>query len=72
MESMVLVDQFDQVICKLEGEATTGSWQTLELGERQHVIGLKANMCDRFIRGIGFFLWKPGMGLPNYVRDRDE
>ena len=41
----------------------TGDWETLELGPGEQVIGIKANMCERFCRGIGFFLWKPGMGI---------
>ena len=68
MEAMVLVDQHDSLICRFAGEAVTGSWVTLELAHEEHVIGVKANMCDRYVRGIGFFLWKPGMGLPNFVR----
>ena len=67
MEAMVLVDQNDQLICRFMGEVVTGSWVTLELGPREHVIGIKANMCDRYVRGIGFFLWRAGMGLPSYV-----
>ena len=69
MEAMVLVDQNDQLITRFSGESITGSWVSLELKEGEHIIGLKANMCDRFVRGIGFFLWRPCMGLPNYVRE---
>ena len=51
------------------GEAVSGKWQTLVLGKGEQIIKVKANMCDRYVRGIGFFLWKNGMGLPNYTRD---
>ena len=69
MEAMVLVDQNDKVICRFAGDTVTGTWVTLELEPNEHVIAVKANMCDRFCRGIGFFLWKPGMGLPHYPRN---
>ena len=69
---MVLVDQYEQMICRFSGEQVTGSWMTLELKEGEQVIGVKANLCDRYVRGIGFFLWKPGMGLPHYQRDPEE
>ena len=36
----------------------------MELGPLEHIIGVKANMCDKYIRGIGFFTWKLGMGVP--------
>lgn len=66
MEAMVLVDQHDNLICRFTGDTVTGQWLTLDLGPKEHVIGLKANMCERYVRGLGFFLWKPGMGLPSY------
>lgn len=69
MEAMVLVDQNDKLICRFAGENVTGSWVTMELGPEEQVIGVKANSCDRYVRGIGFFLWKPGMGLPDYVEN---
>ena len=65
LEAMVLVDQNEQLICKFAGDAVTGDWETLMLGPGEQVIAVKANMCERFCRGIGFFLWKPGMGLLN-------
>ena len=66
MEAMVVVDQNDQLIARFAGDTVTGHWVSIELNQKEQVIGIKANMCDRYIRGIGFFLWKPGMGLPSY------
>lgn len=63
---MVLVDQDDELIVRFSGDTVTGSWISLELKRGESLIGIKANMCNRFVRGVGFFLWKPGMGLPNY------
>ena len=36
----------------------------MELGKDQHIIGISANMCPKYIRGIGFYVWKLGMGVP--------
>ena len=36
----------------------------MELRSDEHIIGVKANMCDKYIRGIGFFTWTLGMGVP--------
>ena len=36
----------------------------MELGPDMHIIGVKGNMCNKYIRGIGFFIWKLGMGVP--------
>lgn len=69
LEAMVLVDQNEKLICRFLGEVLRGDWVTLELGQGEQVIGVKANMCDRYVRGLGFFLWKPGMGLPNFVNE---
>ena len=38
--------------------------KTIEVGKNEHIVGIKANMCDKYIRGIGFFVWKLGMGIP--------
>lgn len=65
MDAMVFIDQYDQEICKFAGETVRGNWVSLELEPEEHIIGIKANLCDRYLRGIGFFIWKPGFGLPS-------
>lgn len=60
------------MIVRFSGDTVTGNWASLELKRGEHLIGIKANMCNRFVRGLGFFLWKPGMGLPNYDNGKGE
>lgn len=57
MEAMVVIDQNDEPICSFSGEAVTGKWQTFTLEKGENIIGVKATQCDRYVRGLGFFLW---------------
>ena len=33
------------------------------LSEDEFIIGVKGNMCAKYLRGIGFYIWKVGMGV---------
>ena len=60
---MIFYDAYEQEILAIKGTTVKGEWHTLELKNDEHIIGIKANMCPKYIRGIGFFIWKRGMGL---------
>ena len=64
LDAMTFYDQHGQVMLDIRGNTVKGVWKTMELGSVEHIIGVKANMCDKYIRGIGFFTWKLGMGVP--------
>ena len=45
--------------------------KVLELGKHEHINGIQANMCAKYVRGLGFFVWKLGLGVP-LVYDEEE
>ena len=64
MDSLIFRDRHDYVICKIQGDKQIGEWKTLVLGANESIAGVKATMCEKYVRGIGFFVWSQGMGLP--------
>ena len=62
LEAMNFYDQKGDLIVEIRGESIKGEWKTLDLEADQHIIGVKANMCDKYIRGLFFFMGKQGMG----------
>ena len=67
MDAMVFVDQYNCEIFKFHGDNVKGDWKSLELNDDEKIVGVKANMCEKYIRGIGFYVWQKGMGMPRQV-----
>ena len=64
LDGMNFIGENGQTLLEIRGKTLKGVWKTMKLDKDMHIIGVKANMCDKYIRGIGFFVWKLGMGVP--------
>ena len=64
LDAIIFLDEKDQPILEIRGNTVKGVMKTMQLEKDMHIIGVKANMCEKYIRGIGFFVWKLGMGVP--------
>jgi hypothetical protein len=36
----------------------------LQLVEDENVIGVYCTQCEKMVRGIGFYIYRPGIGFP--------
>ena len=70
LDSMQFFNQANELMVEIKGETVKGKWSTMELRDDQHIIGVKGNMCEKYVRGIGFFVWSIGMGVP--LEDEEE
>ena len=70
LEAMTFTDQNDKEILSFRGENVRGTWSELVLNKNEHIVGIQANMCEKYVRGIGFYVWKLGLGIP--IVDKEE
>ena len=63
LEAMNFYDAQHNLILSIKGKTVVGQMETLKLAADQHLVGIKGNMCDNYIRGIVFFVWSNGMGV---------
>ena len=64
LEALNFFDEKGVPVLAIRGENVKGTWSTLQLQKDQHIIGIKANMCTKYVRGIIFYIWRLGMGVP--------
>ena len=64
IDFLAFFDRHGQLLCKIEGDRKLGDEQIVELNEDEKIIGIHCTYCERFIRGIGFFVYRPGIGIP--------
>ena len=65
IDSLTFYDQKGGILVGIKGENVKGKLYTLDLSNEETIIGIKATMCEKYIRGLGFYVWKVGMGVPN-------
>ena len=70
LEQMTFWDLNGNEILSFRGENVKGTTTTMELNKGEHIIGIKACMCEKYVRGIGFYVWKIGLGVP--IREDEE
>ena len=63
LDGMNFIGENGQILFEIRGKSVKEVWKTIQLDKDMHIIGVKANVCDKYIRGIGFFVWKLGMGV---------
>lgn len=68
LEAINFYDSQHELILAIRGNRVCGEWETLKLNEDQHLVGIKGNMCDNYIRGLVFFVWSNGMGVKGQER----
>ena len=51
-------------VVDIKGETVKGEMYNMTLNDTQRIVGVEAHMCDKYIRGLGFYIWKIGMGIP--------
>ena len=68
LEAINFYDSKRNLILGIRGHTVKGEWETLALNADQHLVGIKGNMCDNYIRGIMFFVWSNGMGVKGQER----
>ena len=71
LESLTFWDENGNELISIRGENVKGPLKVLELGKNEHINGIQANMCAKYVRGLGFFVWKFGLGVP-LVDDEEE
>jgi hypothetical protein len=52
------------VLCKIEGAKRSGREYTVQLKPDEIIIGIHCTQDDKYLRGIGFYVYRPGIGLP--------
>jgi len=63
IEYLAFFDRQGVLLCKIEGDRKIGNEQIVELNEDEKIIGIHCTYCERFIRGIGFYVYRPGIGI---------
>ena len=69
---MAFWDQDGNELISFRGETIKGKTYTIELNKNEHINGIEANMCPKYVRGIGFFIWTLGLGVPIKEEGEEE
>ena len=64
LESLTFWDENGNELVSIRGENVKGELKVLELGKYENINGIGANMCAKYVRGLGFYVWKLGLGVP--------
>ena len=64
IDYLAFYDLNGKELCKISDKQPTGKQYKLDLDEDEHIIGVNCTQCDRFVRGIGFYIYRPGIGIP--------
>ena len=56
----------------MRGENVKGKLYEMKLSDEETIIGIKATECDKYVRGLGFYVWKVGMGVPKDLTEQIE
>ena len=71
LETLTFWDENGNKLISIRGENVKGPEKILEIGKNEHINGIQANMCPKYIRGLGFFVWKQFLGVPQPEEDEE-
>ena len=60
---MAFFDKEGNLLFEIKAERTIGRKRVLDLDTEETIIGVHCTQCAKFVRGIGFFVYRPGIGL---------
>ena len=72
IDSVTFYDTKGEILVGMRGENVKGKLYTMTLSEDETIIGIKATECDKYLRGLGFYVWKIGMGVPRNLTEAVE
>ena len=71
IDSVTFYDTKGEILVGMRGENVKGKLYTMTLSNEETIIGIKATECDKYL-GLGFYVWKVGMGVPRSLTDKVE
>lgn len=66
IDFLAFFDRQGKLYVRIEGDRKLGAESIFELNPEEKIIGIHCTYCERFIRGIGFFVYRPGIGIPKF------
>ena len=72
LEAITFWDKNGTELISIRGENVNGVTHTLKLGKYQHINGVQGNMCRKYVRGLGFYVWNRGMGSPKQELEKEQ
>ena len=65
IDYLAFMNKKGEMLVEFEGENQTGPKSFIELEEEEYIIGVHCTQCEKYVRGIGFYVFRPGIGIPN-------